>query len=223
MISPPMASRPLRTRVLGGSKGRCRHPPSHPNSWEWRAMLPLLSMNSWMTRLRATAPASATWHLAIVRPGSALWRTLRDSHRWLWNIRRLTPLRTHVRGASHLNLWEWRAMHLPLSKNSRMTRVRATAPASATWHLATVRPGSALWRTLRGSRRSLRSLRKLTPLRTRVRGLSRLREGTWRNYDNGGRASRRLRRQARCSTLRHMRITQRATPEVTPARSNTTS
>ena len=146
-----MESRPPRTCALGGSEGRCRHPPSHPNSWEWRAML------------------------------------------------------------------------LPLSTNSRMMRVRAMAPASTTWHLATVHPGSALWQTLWDSRRSLRSLRKLTPLRTHVRGPSCLCKGTPRNYDNGGTASRHLHRQARCSTLRPMLITRWVTPGVTPARSNTTS
>ena len=42
------------------------------------------------------------------------------------------------------------------------------------------------------------------------------------SYDNGGRASHRLRRQARCSTLRPMRITRQAAPGVTPTRYNMT-
>ena len=28
------------------------------------------------------APSSTMWRLATVRPGSALWRTLRDNHQW---------------------------------------------------------------------------------------------------------------------------------------------
>ena len=55
------------------------------------------------------------------------------------------------RPLSHLNSWEWRAMLPPLSTNSWMTRLRAMALASATWHLATVQPGSALWWMLRDS------------------------------------------------------------------------
>ena len=132
----PMASRLPRTRALGGSEVCWCRPLSHPNSWEWRAMLPPPSMNSWMMRSRATALASATQHLATIHPESALWRMLRDSHRWLWSLHKLTPLRTHV------------------------------------------------W------------------------GPSRSHKGTPRSYDNGGRTSRHLRRRTRCSTLRPMRVTQ---------------
>ena len=51
-------------------------PLSRLNSWGWRATLPPISSTSWMTMSGVTAPASVTWHLATVRPGSALWRTL---------------------------------------------------------------------------------------------------------------------------------------------------
>ena len=61
-----------------------------------------------------------------------------------------------------------------------------------------------------------------TPLNPRA-GASHLRKGTLRNYDKGGRTSRRLRRHARCSTLRPMRMTWWAVPGVMPARSSTTS
>ena len=45
--------------------------------------------------------------------------------------------------------WGWRATLLSLSMTSWMMRLNATALASATsWHLATLCPGSALWRTL---------------------------------------------------------------------------
>ena len=73
-------------------RGTLSPSPSHLNSWEWQAMLLSLAMNSRLTRERATVPASATWHPTTVRPGSALWQTLRDSHRWLWSLCRLTPL-----------------------------------------------------------------------------------------------------------------------------------
>ena len=55
-----------------GSKGGQHCPLSHPNSWEWRAMLPPVSSTSWMTTLRVMAPASAMWCLATVCPRSAL-------------------------------------------------------------------------------------------------------------------------------------------------------
>ena len=88
---------------------------------------------------------------------------------------------------------------------------------------ATVRPGSVLWQTLRDSRRWLWNLCRLTPLRTRVRGPSRLRKHTPRNYDNDNRTSHRLRRHGRCGMLRPMRMARRVAPGVTPAWSNTTS
>ena len=97
-------------------------------------------------------------------------------------------------------------MILPPSTNSWMTRVRAMVPASAMWHPATVRPGSALWRTLRDNRQWLRSLRKLTPLRTHVREPSRLCKNTLRNYDNDGSISHRLHRRCWYSTLRPTRL-----------------
>ena len=99
---PPTATRLPRTHMPGGSKGGQHRPLSHPNSWEWRAMLLPVSSTSWMMMLRATAPASATWRLATVRPRSALWRTLQDSRRWLRSLGKLTPLRTRVRGPSRL-------------------------------------------------------------------------------------------------------------------------
>ena len=54
-------------------------------------MLPPLSSTSWMTMARAIAPASVTWRLATVRPGSALWQTLQDTHWWKQSPHRLTP------------------------------------------------------------------------------------------------------------------------------------
>jgi len=97
------------------------------------------------------------------------------------------------------------------------------APASMTWHLATVCPESALWRTLLDSGRWLQSLCRLTPLQTCVRGPSHLRKRMLRNYDNGDRTSRRLHRRSRYSTLRPMRMARRVPPGVVPVRSNTTS
>ena len=93
----PMASCLPWTHTPGGSVGCQRRPLSHPNSWEWRAMLPLVSSTSWMTMARVTALASATWHLATVRPGSAPWRILQDTHRRKRSPHELTPLRTLMR------------------------------------------------------------------------------------------------------------------------------
>ena len=69
----------------------------------------------------------------------------------------------------------------------------------------------------------LRSLCRLTPLWTHVRGPSHSHKSTPRTYDNDGRTSCHLRRCARCSTLRPMRVIRRAAPGVMPARSSATS
>ena len=45
------------------------------------AMLPPVSLTSWMTMLRVAALASAMWRLAIVHPRSALWWMLWDTQR----------------------------------------------------------------------------------------------------------------------------------------------
>ena len=105
----PTASRLLRTHMPGDSKGCQCCPLSHPNSWEWRAMLPPVSSTSWMMMARVTAPASVTWHLATVRPGSAPWRTLRDTHRRRQSPRGLTPL--------------WALMRRPPSSHVSMGRI----------------------------------------------------------------------------------------------------
>ena len=91
------------------------------------------------------------------------------------------------------------------------------------WHPATVRPGSALWRTLRDNRQWLRSLCKLTPLWTRVREPSHLRKHTLRNYDNDGRISRRLHWRCRYSTLCPTRLAWRVALGVALVRFSTTS
>ena len=54
-------------------------------------------------------------------------------------------------------------------------------------------------------------------------GPSCLRKHTPRNYDNDGRTSHRLRRRARYSMLRPMRMARRVVSGVAPVRSNTTS
>jgi hypothetical protein len=79
MTGSPTASCLLRTHAPGGSKRLWHRPLSHLSSWEWRAMLPPISSTSWMTTSGVTALASATWHLATIRPVSVLWRTLRSS------------------------------------------------------------------------------------------------------------------------------------------------
>ena len=99
-----------------------------------------------------------------------------------------------------------------------MVRARATVLASVTWRPTTVRLGSVLWRTLQDSHRWLWSLRKLTPLWTRVQGPSHLRKHMPRNYDNGGKTSHHLHRCSQYSMLRPMRMARGA-----PIRSNTTS
>ena len=96
-------------------------------------------------------------------------------------------------------------------------------PASVMWRPATIRPGNALWQTVQGSRRWLRSLHILTPHRTHVRRPSHLRKRTPRNYDNGGRTSRCLHRHGQCGTLRPMRMARWVAPGVALARSNMTS
>ena len=100
---------------------------------------------------------------------------------------------------------------------------RAMVQASVTWHPTTVRPGSALWRTLRDNRRWLRSLCRLTPLCTHVREPLRLRKHTLGNYDNDGRISRRLHRRRRYSTLRPTRLAWWVAPGVVLIRFSTTS
>ena len=96
-------------------------------------------------------------------------------------------------------------------------------PASVTWHPTTVHPRSALWRTLQDNHRWLQSLRKLTPLRSCVRGPSHLRKRTLRNYDNGGRTSRRLRWHGQFGTLGPMCMARWVAPGVMLVRSSTTS
>ena len=96
-------------------------------------------------------------------------------------------------------------------------------PASVMWRPATIHPKNALWQMVQDSHRWLRSLRKLTPLRTRVRWPSRLRKRMPRNYDNGGKASHRPRRHGRCGTLRPMRMAWRVALGVALVRSSTTS
>ena len=107
---------------------------------------------------------------------------------------------------SCLNSWGWRAMLPPISSTSWMTMTRVTAPASATWRLATIYPRSAPWWTLRDTHRRKQSPHRLTPHRTLVRRPPSSHESTARHYDNSGCISHRLRQRARCTTPRPVRV-----------------
>ena len=110
----------------------------------------------------------------------------------------------------------------PVSSTSWMMMARVTAPASATWHLATVHPRSVSWQTLWDTHRRKQSPLGLTPLWTLTQRPLSSHLSTGRNYDNGGCISHRLHHHARRISLRPVRVDRRAVLGATPIGSSTT-